>query len=416
MTDHTSTITPSDAQAMKALSAACVHCGFCLAACPTYAVTGMENDSPRGRIWLLTDAASRGELSLKVRTHIDRCIGCEACVPACPSGVRYDQLIDIARRVVNDGRSPAVGVARAVVTTAFAGAAKVGSLVAPTQAVARWSTRAPLMRRSLTRFGSLNAVMQQAATIHPQAHLALDTSLVANERGRVVLLTGCISSVLFGEVNTATVRVLNAEGISVIVPREQGCCGALESHAGRHQAAKRRATHLIKALKVPGVDAVVTNSAGCGAMMKGYGDLLDGDVDAVRFAGSVLDVMEYLSRFESIAHYGEMERSVLYHDPCHLAFAQGIHAEPLAVLERIPGLKVELAGGPNCCGAGGLYSIMQPELAREIGEAKRDAILATKINLIVSGNPGCAIQLSSLLAEQAEVVHPVSLLAQALAP
>jgi glycolate oxidase iron-sulfur subunit len=416
--ERTSTIRAADAKAIESLSAPCVHCGFCLAACPTYAVTGMENDSPRGRIWLLADAARRGELSPAVRTHIDRCIGCEACVPACPSGVRYDKLIDLARGVVNSNRSPVDEASRVGLTTAFAAAAKVAPLVGPSQALARRVTnvagRSHLVRNALGRLGPIETVVKQASTIQPQTSEPIETSMVANERGRVVLLAGCIGAVLFAEVNADTVRVLNAERISVIVPREQGCCGALASHAGRHRSARRHASALIAALNVGGVDAIVTNSAGCGAMMKDYGELLEGDPLAASFADRVVDVMEYLARLEPEGHYMTMDRSILYQEPCHLAFAQGIRQDPITVLARISGLEVEVVGGPNCCGAGGLYSIMQPDLARQVGEAKRDAILETGRDLMVSANPGCAIQLGSLLGDEVEVIHPISLMAEAL--
>jgi len=405
-----------DFAAITQLSSSCVHCGFCLAACPTYAVTGMENDSPRGRIWLLAEAARSGRVSDVLRVHIDRCIGCEACVPACPSGVRYDELIDVARRVVNVGRPRRELVARSAVTTGFARAHRFSRFVAPTQGVARALNRSSALSRSPSRLPRARALLRQAATIRPQASSQVFTSLVPNERARVVLLTGCIASVLFKDVNDATVKVLNAEGVSVIVPKDQGCCGALASHAGQRAGAQRSALAVIEALDVTGVDAVITNSAGCGAMMKDYVELLGHDQEVERFSSQVADVLEYLDRMESIADYKSMPRQVLYHDPCHLKFAQAVGSAPFSVIRRIPDIELRSVGGPNCCGAGGLYSLAQPELARQVGEAKRDAIIAAGGDLLLSGNPGCAIQLQTLLGDSVEVVHPIVLLARALRP
>jgi glycolate oxidase iron-sulfur subunit len=220
--------------------------------------------------------------------------------------------------------------------------------------------------------------------------------------------------VLFKEVNAATVKVLNAEGISVIVPKEQGCCGALAGHAGQRTAAQHSARAVIETFDLVGVDAVITNSAGCGAMMKDYAELLGHDQEAEKFSSRVADVLEYLDRMESIADYKSMPGQVLYHEPCHLKFAQAVGSAPSSVIRRIPDIDLQSVGGPNCCGAGGLYSLAQPELARQVGEAKRDAILDAGAGLLLSGNPGCAIQLQTLLGPRVEVVHPIVLLARAL--
>lgn len=398
------------------LTSACVHCGFCLAACPTYAVTGMENDSPRGRIWLLAEAARSEKVSDVLRVHIDRCIGCEACVPACPSGVRYDELIDLARRVVNVGRPKHELLTRSAMTAGFARAGRFSQLLAPAQGVARAINRSSLSRHSPSRLPRTRALVRQAATIAPQQTSQLFTSLVPNERARVVLLTGCIASVLFQEVNLATVKVLNAEGISVIVPKDQGCCGALASHSGQRASAQHSARAVIDALDLAGVDAVVTNSAGCGAMMKDYVELLGADRRVENFSSKVADVLEYLGQMESIARYRSMPSQVHYHEPCHLKYAQSVGSLPSAVIRRIPDIDLQSVGGPNCCGAGGLYSLVQPELAAKVGEAKRDAIIGAGARLLLSGNPGCAMQLHTLLGDQVEVIHPITLLARALLP
>lgn len=411
------TRTPSLAEELTAiakLSATCVHCGFCLAACPTYAVTAMENDSPRGRIWLLAEAARTNNVTDVLRLHIDRCIGCEACVPACPSGVRYDELIDRARRVVNVGRSQRELLGRSLVVRSFSKAQRFAGLAPSAQVLARGVVRSSFLRPGLASLPRVRALVQQAATIRAAPPVTTFTSLVPNERARVVMLTGCIASVLFSEVNAATVKVLNAEGISVVVPRGQGCCGALASHAGQHDLAQHGARTLMETFDLAHIDAVITNSAGCGAMMKDYGELLEHQEGSDAFAEKVVDVMEFLDRFTSIAHYRPLSRKILYHEPCHLAFAQGVRSAGPSVLSRIPELELALTEGPNCCGAGGLYSVSQPALARQVGEAKRDAILRTQVELLVSGNPGCAIQLNSLLGDRVEVLHPIVLLAQAL--
>lgn len=395
--------------AISALASRCVHCGFCLAACPTYQVTAMENDSPRGRIWLMANAARTGEVSDVVRTHLDRCIGCEACVPACPSGVRYDQMLEHGRQLANRGRPLRDALWRRGLVEAFSRVQSFGAAAERMGALARYLPAVS----SRTRPGALVA---QAGSVRLR-RVPVHSRMVEGERARVSLLAGCIAQVAFGETNRDTVEVLAAERISVVVPREQSCCGALAWHAGFESTARRMARRVMAALDGPRVDAVVVNSAGCGSVMKRYPELFaPGSRDrsaAERFSAKVRDVSEMLDAFEPVAEYQPAQESIAYHDACHLAFAQGVSAAPRRVLGRIPELEILPAAGLNCCGSGGLYSLFEPELAAAVGERKVTA-LADGPRTVCSANPGCSLQLARMLPPGREVIHPVSLLARHL--
>jgi glycolate oxidase iron-sulfur subunit len=395
----------------------CVHCGFCLSACPTYAVTGDESDSPRGRILLLAEAARDQRVTDKLRYHIDRCIGCEACVPACPSGVRYDRMIELAREVVNKGRPKFDAIYREALFAVFPhqGRVRKASLGLP---IAKKLSLVSLQGLGITG-ARLNALLEQAKVVpaksNPRESVANPGRTTA---GRVLLVAGCIGSVYFTQTNNDFAAVASADGVAVGVLDGDYCCGALSLHGGRRREAKKFARKLIDATgDLEDVNAVVIAAAGCGATMKRYGELLRDDVDyserAQAFSAKVKDATEYLANLPAISRRGSLEVRVGYHDACHLAFAQGITEEPRRLLESIPGVEVVDIKGLNCCGSGGLYSLEEVELAEQIGAAKQTAAVDASVSVIASANPGCTLQLRKLLPG-VEVVHPVTLIRRSI--
>jgi glycolate oxidase iron-sulfur subunit len=380
---------------------ACVHCGFCLPACPTYTLWGEEMDSPRGRIQLIGMVEDGDvELDASVALHLDRCLGCLACVPACPSGVRYDQLIERAR-VQRREQAPRSLRARAVERALFA--------VVPRPRLLRalsWPLTLGLHPAALAPRVSVSEL--RAAP--PQR-----TAAVGQRRMSVALLSGCAQRVYFGRVNEASVRALAARGCDVEVPAGQGCCGALHLHGGRERDARRRAEATIEALS--GYDRVVVTAAGCGSAMKGYGELLE--TDRVReFAERVCDVTELLAELPAPASGEQAEaapRRVVYQDACHLLHGQGVSEQPRQLLRSVPGVElVEIEDAGMCCGSAGTYNLLQPQAARELGERKARSILAARPDLIATANPGCALQLAASLRRLGRgdlpIVHPVELL------
>ena len=388
-------------QTTRELLDACVHCGFCLPACPTYALWGEEMDSPRGRIHLMNLVES-GEAAMdsSVATHLDRCLGCLACVPACPSGVRYDLLIERAR-AERRRRAPR-GLRGRLVDAAVLG-------VVPRPRLLRalsWPLALGLRPSSLA---------PRVSPADLRARPPAFTRAAGGEaRMQVALLSGCAQRVYFGCVNVAAATALAAAGCDVAVPTVQGCCGALHLHAGREHDAKRRAARTIEALS--GYDRVVVTAAGCGSAMKGYGELL-GTPQAEEFAGRVRDVTELLAQLGDGARPVELGRPlrVVYQDACHLLHGQGVGEEPRSLLRSVPGVElVEIADPGMCCGSAGTYNLMQPAAARELGERKARAILEAAPDVIATANPGCALQLAASLRRlgrgDVRIVHPVELL------
>ncbi|MHB8191280.1 MAG: (Fe-S)-binding protein [Ferrimicrobium sp.] len=401
---------------ITSLASRCVHCGFCLAACPTYAVTRAENDSPRGRILLLAEAAARNTFdSATLRYHFDRCIGCEACVPACPSGVRYDELLDLAWVVINRGRSESDRRFRASIFALFPYRRRVMVLSQIGAALPR-----KLIGSLLSIFGRDTSVSRRLEALVTQAPLSVPprstnpVRLVAQpQRGQVGLLRGCIASVYLPETNDDAKWVLSAEGIGVVEPLAQGCCGALSWHGGRLNEARRMASQLIDAFDGLECDAIVVTSAGCGSAMKRYKELFVDDqrlgLAADAFSAKVRDVTEYLGTLEPRARRGEYAKRVFYHDACHLRFAQGVVEEPRRLLSEIPGVDLVTSDAIGCCGSGGLYSLEEVELAAAVGELKRISITDLHPDIVASANPGCTLQLRRLLGPDVEVTHPVSI-------
>ncbi len=468
-----------DENTLRDVAKDCVHCGFCLPACPTYQLWGQEMDSPRGRIYLVNQILDGAELSATAAEHFDRCLGCMACMTACPSGVQYDQLIEAARVWTEEARSgngvqPAVAV-RAGSGTADAGAADADAGVAAARAadagvadvrgadagndsagaapavprvppagkrpVRERAARAaifslfpyPRRLRALTaplrtvqRTGlhrrladsklpgrvspALGAALRLTPPATTSARLPERVAARGSRRAVVGMLTGCVQSVFFPQVNASTARVLAAEGCDVLIPSGQGCCGALSLHSGREAEAADFARRTIAMFEQAGVDAIVVNSAGCGSAMKEYGRLLAGDGSGwaqrgAEMSGKVRDLAEFLAELGPVAPRHPLPVTAAYHDACHLAHAQRISKQPRELLRAIPGLNlVELPDAGTCCGSAGVYNLLQPEAAGELGGRKAEAVLATGAPLLISANPGCSLQIASALAERGEYV------------
>ena len=367
----------------------CVHCGFCLPTCPTWELWHEEMDTPRGRIWLMK-ATLEGtvELNATVAQHFDRCLGCMACLTSCPSGVRYDRLIELAReRVEEEVRRPATE--RLMRAAVFA--------VVPH----RNRLRTALRLSSLPAPGPFRPLKDLAPRWREDVSPPPETPAQGERLARVGLLTGCVQSVVFGEVNRASARVLAAYGYEVAAPYES-CCGALALHAGRRKEGLELARRAGDAFAAAGCKTIVTNAAGCGSHLK------DAELGV-----PVVDISEALVRGHA-PELHSLERRVAFQESCHLGHAQRVRDEPRALLRSIPGLElVEPAEQHLCCGSAGIYNLVQPEAARQLGDRKAGHVLATDPELYVSANPGCLIQVSAALRRAGRplpAAHPVELL------
>ncbi len=386
------------------LASDCVHCGFCLPTCPTYVLWGEEMDSPRGRIYLMQAGLDGEPLSDSMVGHFDACLGCMACVTACPSGVQYDRLIEATRaQVERRHRRPwRDRLLREAVFALFPHPRRLRALRGPLAAYRR-SGLQRLVQRSgvLERVSPTLAAMESLAPpVRPAPALPERVAARGERRAVVGMLTGCVQREFFPRVNAATARVLAREGCEVVIPRGQGCCGALSVHNGREPEAKAFARRTIDTFDAAGVQHVVVNSAGCGSSMKEYADLLSDDPAyagrARRFAGSVRDVSELLAELGPVAARHPLPVTVAYHDACHLGHAQGVRVQPRALLRTIPGLELREVADPDiCCGSAGIYNLLQPEAARQLGDRKARAVLATGADLLVTANPGCLMQVAS---------------------
>ena len=384
----------------------CVHCGFCLPTCPTYVLWGEEMDSPRGRIHLMQQVVGGEPLTPEVVGHFDACLGCMSCVTACPSGVQYDKLITDTRAQVerNTTRSPSDRALREAVFALFPYPRRLRALRGPLRLHQR-SGLSRLLRRSgvLQRISPQLAAMESLAPpLGRREDVPPLTPARGTKRGTVGMLLGCVQREFFPGVNAATARVLAAEGFDVVAPPGQGCCGALSAHNGREEEAAGFARSLVEEFERAGVEHVVVNSAGCGSAMKEYADLLVDDpvwADRARaFADRVRDVSEILAEAGPVAPRHPLEVSVAYHDACHLGHAQGIRAQPRELLRGIPGLELrEINEASLCCGSAGIYNLLKPEAARELGDRKATNVVATGAELLVTANPGCLMQVRTSL-------------------
>jgi glycolate oxidase iron-sulfur subunit len=405
------------------LIADCVHCGFCLPTCPSYAVFEQEADSPRGRIVLMRVGHEEGtEASAEMRTHFDRCLGCMACVTACPSGVQYDKLFLETRPQIerNAPRSRRERLFRHAIFALFTHPGRLRAIAPVLAAQQRLGVRERLAPR-LGRAPELRALLQLAPPVKARAavaRLAAVTPAQGAARGRVAFMQGCIQRVFFGDVNAATVRVLSAEGWEVHAPRQPRCCGSLQLHAGFEEEAVALAKATIEAYD--GFEAVAVNVAGCGSGMKDYAHLLADDPAwasrAAAFSAKVRDVSELLAEHEPRAPRQRLDMRVAYHDACHLAHAQGVREQPRALLRSIPGLELlEPADWEICCGSAGIYNLVQPGAAAELGARKAANLLATGADAVAAANPGCALQIAAHLGDRAlPIFHPMTLLDHAI--
>jgi glycolate oxidase iron-sulfur subunit len=424
---------------IRELTDTCVHCGLCLPACPTYQLHGAEADSPRGRIHLLRQVLDGAATPGQIGEHIDACLGCLACVPACPSGVRYEQIIEHARGAVDAARAPADRAVRDALLALFPYPRRLAALRAPqrlgltppaarpalaghaAQAAAGLALSASVaLAGRVARVGAATQAgrgvlagraVQAVAGLAPpiRRRVPLPDRVRARPAGRagarravVGLLTGCVQHVFFSHVAAATARVLALEGCDVLVPHGQGCCGALPLHVGRRAQAERLARRTVAAFTRAGVDVLVTDAAGCGSTMKEYARLLADDRRwsgaAARLAERVRDVTQVLAELGPVAPRHPLPLTVAYHDACHLAYGQGVTRQARDLLTAVPSLRlVEVPDRGTCCGSAGLYNLLRPEPAGQLGERKAKAILSTGADLVVAGDPGCLLQIDAAL-------------------
>ncbi len=402
----------------------CVHCGLCTASCPTYTETGDENDSPRGRIYLMRAVTDgRLEMDSKVRRHLDLCLDCRACETACPSGVQYGRLIEPFRigmqKSDNEGAGGHDWFHRYILFGLFPHPGRMR--------IALWPARiAQLMRldklilatglwRLLPdRLGRLLTMLPRLPRRLPPLPAVLPAE--GPQRARVALFTGCVQDVIFRQTNWATARVLQKNGCEVIVPSSQGCCGAIHFHAGSSPEARQLADQNLDAFDPDDVDAIIINVAGCGSMLKEYGHHWDDDqqTDRQQFADKVMDISEFLDQLGLIPPEGSLPLQATYHDACHLVHAQGIRQQPRNILHQVPELElVPLAESEICCGAAGTYNLTEPEMASQLSRRKMGNIRQTGAEMVITANTGCLMQIdceSRMSGAGIRVLHPMEVL------
>ncbi|TDD43289.1 4Fe-4S dicluster domain-containing protein [Nonomuraea terrae] len=367
----------------------CVHCGFCLPTCPTYVLWGEEMDSPRGRIHLMSQHVEGTPMTPEMAGHFDACLGCMACVTACPSGVQYDRLIEQTRVEVEreHERPPQERAVRGIVFNLFPYPRRL-RLLRPTLGLT--GRMAPFLARVNP---SLGAMAGLAPRVERRQRLPRVVRARGERRAVVGMLLGCVQREFFPQVNAATARVLAMEGCDVVIPPGQGCCGALSVHSGLEAQAKRLARRTVRTFEKAGVDTVVVNAAGCGSSMKEYATLLGYDPGF-----RVMDLSEFLAELGPVATRHPLPRTVAYHDACHLAHAQGVRSQPRQLLSGIPELELrEIPESAICCGSAGTYNLLQPEAARDLGDRKAKAVESTGAQLLVSANPGCTMQIAAAM-------------------
>ena len=406
------------------LLADCVHCGFCLPACPTYALWQRETDSPRGRIHLMKVALEgKADITVDFARHFDTCLGCMACVTACPSGVQYDKLVEATRPQLERQieRTEGDHLFRQFIFSIFPYPKRLRWV-----ALKLWLYQRTGLQQLVRNTGLLDLLpnrLRAMESMAPSIKLADTFSsmpnvvpAVAPKRKRVAMLLGCVQRVFFSNVNQATARVLAAEGCEVVIPQEQGCCGALMFHTGLENEAVAMARQFIDAFEaeLSTVDAIVINAAGCGSTLKEYGYLLRNDPDyatrAQALADKCRDVSEVLSDLEPQATRHPLPLRIAYHDACHLQHAQQISSEPRKVLSSIPELEIcEIPESELCCGSAGIYNLVESESAQELGARKAQHVTATGANILVSSNPGCLLQMQASLERKGHTVQTMHL-------
>lgn len=408
---------------------ACVHCGFCLSTCPSYRVLGKEMDSPRGRIYLM-DGVNEGQIPLSSATtqHFDSCLGCLACVTTCPSGVRYDKLIESTRSQVerNQTRSLPENLLRRLIFSTFPYPDRLRLLLRPLgiyqkSGLQRWVRSLGWLKQISPQLAAMESMLPNISSQAFHDRLPAVIPAQGKQRYRVGLLLGCVQRLFNPEVNDATVRVLTANGCEVVVPQTQGCCGALTHHQGQEEQTKALARQLIDRFAAANLDAIIINASGCGHTLKEYGSILHDDPEyqdlAKDFAAKVKDVQEFLADVGLTTVLSPLQDeplTLVYQDACHMLHGQKISVQPRQLLKQIPGVRLrEPVDAALCCGSAGVYNILQPDVAEELGRQKVENLLQTGASLIASPNIGCFVQISKHLQLQGKtvpVLHPMQLL------
>lgn len=417
----------------------CVHCGLCTSACPTYVETGDENDSPRGRIYLMRSVVDgRLPLTEKVRHHLDLCLDCRSCETACPSGVQYGRLIEPFRVEMQQTTAPSAHGTpapkpstnkpdwfhRYILYGLFPDRKKTALALTP----ARWMQKLGLDRlvesTGVTKLlpERLQRMQQQLPTLKaPQPELPEFLPAEGTRRATVALFIGCVADAMFRHVHWATARVLQKNGCDVLVPRQQSCCGAIHYHSGASEPALQLMNNNMAAFDVNKVDAIVVNVAGCGAMLKDYDHITEelagqahNQHQQSTFCSKIKDIAEFLADLGPVHPNGRIDAVVAYQDACHLQHAQQIQKQPRSLLKLIPGLQLRpIAEAELCCGAAGSYNLTQPDMANRLGQRKVKHLLEVNPDVIVTGNAGCSLQLQAKLKENKStvpVMHPMELL------
>lgn len=407
----------------------CVHCGFCLSTCPSYRVIGKEMDSPRGRIYLM-DAINEGEIPLNTATveHFDSCLGCLACVTTCPSGVQYDKLIAATRPQIerNYPRSLPDKLLRQLIFSLFPYPNRLRVLLVPLLVYQKLGVQklvrsTGLLHRLSPRLAAMESILPKLPLSAFQDNLPTIIPSQGKKRYRVGVILGCVQRLFFSPVNEATVRVLTANGCEVVIPKTQGCCAALPEHQGQRKQAQALARQMIDAFENTDVDAIIINAAGCGHTLKEYGHILEDDAEycekANEFAAKVKDVQEFLATAgltAKLSPLADKPLTIVYQDACHLLHGQKISIQPRQLLRQIPDVKLkEPIDAALCCGSAGVYNMLQPEVAEELGQQKVQNLLNTGADLIASSNPGCTMQINKHLGLQDKkisIMHPIELL------
>lgn len=409
----------------------CVHCGFCLEVCPTYQQLGNENESPRGRVYLIK-AAAEGHLPMDdaLINPVFNCLDCRACETVCPSGVQVGALIEEARGQVFQAK-PATGMTGAVQKLFLRDIfpqpkrlRRLGKLIRLYQksGVQTLVRKSQLMRVLPKSLQDMEAIMptvpaESALTSLPE-RIPVDKGV--QNKGTAALFTGCVMDVMFSDVNRSTANVAHRNGLEVVVPKAQICCGALQVHAGDRDQARSMARHNIDVFLDSGADYIIINAAGCGAAMKEYSELFHDDPiyleKAYRFESKVRDISELLVEVGFEPPKGRIEKTITYHDACHLCHAQKVRSQPRQLLKSIPGIElVEMVDSERCCGSAGIYNLTHPDMAGQLLERKMNDVPAN-VSTIAMGNPGCMMQIMVGVHRtnaELDVVHTVSLLDEA---
>lgn len=412
-----------------ALIDACVHCGFCLSTCPSYRVIGKEMDSPRGRIYLM-DAINQGEATINTTTsqHFDSCLGCLSCVTTCPSGVQYDRLIAATRPQIerNQTRNLSDRLIRALIFNLFPYPNRLRNFLPPLwlyqkSGLQKLLRNTGILKKLVPRLAAMEAILPKITDSSWRDDLPEVIPAQGEKRYRVGLVLGCVQRLFFSPVNQATARVLAANGCEVVIPSTQGCCAALPAHQGQEAQAQTLAKQMIDSFIDENLDAIIINAAGCGHTLKEYGHILADRPEykekAEKFVNKVKDVHEFLAEIEFTAKLHPLtsgELTLVYQDACHLLHGQKISAQPRQLLRKIPGVKLrEPLDASLCCGSAGIYNMLQPETADELGRQKADNLINTGASVIASPNPGCSLQIQKhleLKGSDVKLLHPVELL------